>query len=119
MLRLLFKVLPALSVPKAARLSRPAPSSEFAGVAGAGKTQLCLHLCCSVQLPSSLGGSSGQAVYLDTEGSFCADRLTQIAVATKDCGVAALKAMGRLRYCEMVSYCVSTVASAARTKGPK
>ncbi|PAA85670.1 hypothetical protein BOX15_Mlig031247g3, partial [Macrostomum lignano] len=53
--------------------------TELAGSAGSGKTQLCMQLCASVQLPAALGGLQGGAVYLDTEGSFSPRRQAQIA----------------------------------------
>ena len=33
--------------------------NEIAGVSAAGKTQLCLQLCLTVQLPRELGGLEG------------------------------------------------------------
>lgn len=56
---------------------------ELAGCAGTGKTQFCLQLCANVQIPSELDGLSGKAIYLDTEGAFHAERMKQIAQATK------------------------------------
>jgi len=53
--------------------------TEFCGVPGAGKTQLGMQLSCTVQIPKLLGGTGGQAVYIDTEGSFIARRAKQIA----------------------------------------
>ena len=56
--------------------------TEVAGRAGSGKSQWC------TQLAAHCASSTGAVVYIDTEGSFRADRLTQIAkerrwVATK------------------------------------
>ena len=78
-------------------------TSEICGGPGAGKTQLMLQLCVSVQvtclplphdkaelctfyatvlqIPETLGGVGGEAVYIDAEGSFVAERLEQIAGA--------------------------------------
>ncbi|KXS20047.1 P-loop containing nucleoside triphosphate hydrolase protein [Gonapodya prolifera JEL478] len=41
-----------------------------------------MQLCVNVQIPTILGGFGGQAIYIDTEGSFFPDRLIQIANAT-------------------------------------
>ncbi len=58
--------------------------SEVAGKAGAGKTQLCLHLCASVQVPVCLGGLGGEAVFIDAEGDFKGERMAQVVTATKE-----------------------------------
>lgn len=49
--------------------------TEISGTPGIGKTQMCLQACVSVQLPQSMGGVQGEAVYIDTEGSFTVERL--------------------------------------------
>ena len=73
---------------------------EIAGKAGMGKTQICLQLCATVQVstvyelrsqtlrkmggqllsqvPAELGGLGGRAVYLDTEGDFCGERMAEV-----------------------------------------
>ncbi len=51
------------------------------GVPGIGKTQFGIQLACDVQIPSQFGGLQGQAVYIDTEGSFLPERVAQIAEA--------------------------------------
>ena len=56
--------------------------TELCGCPGIGKTQLCIQLCCSAQIPIAFGGLSGGAVYVDTEGSFTAERAADIASAT-------------------------------------
>jgi RecA/RadA recombinase len=38
---------------------RPQSITEFAGQSAAGKTQLCLQLCITCQLPRDLGGLEG------------------------------------------------------------
>eukprot|EP00457_Paulinella_chromatophora_P005295 gb/GEZN01005311.1/.p1 GENE.gb/GEZN01005311.1/~~gb/GEZN01005311.1/.p1 ORF type:complete len:375 (-),score=48.10 gb/GEZN01005311.1/:580-1704(-) len=58
--------------------------TEFCGVPGVGKTQLMMQLASSVQIPDSLTGAEGHAVYVDTEGSFIPDRQLQIAQALMD-----------------------------------
>ena len=55
--------------------------TEFCGAPGVGKTQLGMQLAINVQMPRSFGGVGGEAIYIDTEGSFIADRAAQIADA--------------------------------------
>ncbi|RGB42914.1 Rad51-domain-containing protein [Rhizophagus diaphanus] len=43
--------------------------TEIVGESAAGKTQLCLQLCLTVQLKKELGGLEGGAVYISTEGN--------------------------------------------------
>ncbi|MDQ1280196.1 MAG: repair protein RadA [Thermoproteota archaeon] len=52
---------------------------ELIGEYGAGKTQLCHTLCVVVQLPPEQGGLGGNALYIDTEGTFRPERIIQIA----------------------------------------
>jgi len=54
---------------------------EFCGVPGVGKTQLAMQLCVDVQIPEAFQGAGGEAVYIDTEGSFMVERVQQIAEA--------------------------------------
>lgn len=54
---------------------------EISGIAGVGKTQLCLQLCITVQMPKEYGGTQGQAIYIDTEGSFNVSRIEDIGEA--------------------------------------
>ena len=54
---------------------------ELIGEYGTGKTQICLTLCATVQLPPERGGLQGGAVYIDTEGTFRPERLAQISEA--------------------------------------
>jgi RAD51-like protein 2 len=55
--------------------------TEFCGVPGVGKTQLGMQLAINVQLPNAFKGASGEAIYIDTEGSFTAERCAQMADA--------------------------------------
>jgi len=55
--------------------------TEFCGVPGVGKTQLGMQLSINVQLPAAFNGVAGEAVYIDTEGSFTAERCAQMAAA--------------------------------------
>ncbi|KAF9921774.1 DNA repair protein xrcc3 [Linnemannia zychae] len=49
--------------------------TEIAGESAVGKTQLCLQLCLTVQLPENKGGLDGSVVWLSTEGKFPYSRL--------------------------------------------
>ena len=53
--------------------------TEFIGEYGAGKTQLCMTLSVMAQLPEEDGGLGGKVVYIDTEGTFIPERISQIA----------------------------------------
>ncbi|EGD72364.1 hypothetical protein PTSG_00384 [Salpingoeca rosetta] len=61
----------------------PRKLTEFCGAPGAGKTQLAMQLSVNCQLPHAFGGLAGQVVYIDTEGSFMADRFKEIAEHTR------------------------------------
>ncbi len=67
--------------------------TEFCGVPGIGKTQIGIQLAVDVHLPSVFGGAQGHTIYLDTEGSFMAERAAEIAQAF----VTHVKKMARLR----------------------
>lgn len=53
--------------------------TEFCGVPGIGKTQLGMQLAINVQLPTVFNGLAGEAIYIDTEGSFTPERCAQMA----------------------------------------
>jgi DNA repair protein RadA len=53
--------------------------TELFGEYRTGKTQLCHQLCLNVQLPRTEGGLDGNALYIDTEGTFRPERLIQMA----------------------------------------
>jgi DNA repair protein RAD51 len=53
--------------------------TELFGEFRTGKTQLCHTLCVMCQLPVSNGGGEGRALFIDTEGTFRPERLTEIA----------------------------------------
>ena len=55
--------------------------TEMHGAFGSGKSQLGLQLAVNVQLPPGKGGLSGQAVFIDTEGTFRPERVQQMAQA--------------------------------------
>ncbi|XP_071333632.1 DNA repair protein RAD51 homolog 3 [Trachinotus anak] len=56
-------------------------TTEICGAPGVGKTQLCLQLAVDVQVPQCFGGVGGQAIYIDTEGSFLLQRVVDLATA--------------------------------------
>jgi len=53
--------------------------TELIGEYGSGKTQLCLMLSVTVQLPHDKGGLEGNVAFIDTEGTFMPERVYQIA----------------------------------------
>ncbi|XP_039103236.1 DNA repair protein RAD51 homolog 3 isoform X1 [Hyaena hyaena] len=56
-------------------------TTEICGVPGVGKTQLCMQLAVDVQIPECFGGVEGEAVFIDTEGSFMVERVVDLATA--------------------------------------
>ncbi|MBD3255350.1 MAG: DNA repair and recombination protein RadA [Candidatus Lokiarchaeota archaeon] len=54
---------------------------EFFGEFRTGKTQVMHQLCVNVQLPQEKGGLEGNALYIDTEGTFRPERIIQMAEA--------------------------------------
>ncbi|CAJ1085691.1 DNA repair protein RAD51 homolog 3 [Xyrichtys novacula] len=56
-------------------------TTEVCGTPGTGKTQLCLQLAVDVQVPPCFGGVGGQVVFIDTEGTFLLQRVTDMAAA--------------------------------------
>ncbi|KAF1803297.1 Rad51-domain-containing protein [Mucor lusitanicus] len=57
----------------------PKKITEICGESGTGKTQLCMQMAVTIQLPKDQGGSEGECVYIDTEGSFNALRVQKMA----------------------------------------
>ncbi|KAI8823357.1 RecA bacterial DNA recombination protein [Fimicolochytrium jonesii] len=57
--------------------------TEVCGPPGLGKTQIGMQACVNVQLPEVLGGAGGEALYVDTEGSFIIERVAEIAAAAE------------------------------------
>ncbi|XP_020231987.1 DNA repair protein XRCC3 homolog [Cajanus cajan] len=55
--------------------------TEFVGESGCGKTQLCLQLALSAQLPPSRGGLSASAIFIHTEFPFPLRRLRHLSRA--------------------------------------
>ncbi len=54
---------------------------EFIGEFGAGKSQICMQLCVTEQLPPEEGGLGGKVLFIDTEGTFYPRRIYDIAKA--------------------------------------
>ncbi len=55
--------------------------TETYGKFGSGKSQLAFQLCVNVQLPVEEGGLDGNALFVDTEGTFRPERIIQMAKA--------------------------------------
>lgn len=53
--------------------------TEFCGVPGVGKTQLGMQLSINAQIPVEFSGIEGESIYIDSEGSFSAERCRQMA----------------------------------------
>jgi RAD51-like protein 2 len=53
--------------------------TEFCGAPGLGKTQLGIQLAVNAHLPTFMDGPNGHCIYIDTEGSFVPERVTEIA----------------------------------------
>jgi RAD51-like protein 2 len=53
--------------------------TEFCGSPGIGKTQVCIQLALNVQIPEIFSGNAGEAILIDTEGSFMAERAASMA----------------------------------------
>ncbi|XP_076435175.1 DNA repair protein RAD51 homolog 3-like [Babylonia areolata] len=58
--------------------------TEICGAPGVGKTQMCIQIAVDASIPEQLGGAGGEAVYIDTEGSFIIERVVDIAKATAE-----------------------------------
>lgn len=53
--------------------------TELIGEYGSGKTQICMMLSATAQLPYERGGLEGRVAFIDTEGTFMPERIYQIA----------------------------------------
>ena len=62
----------------------PAALTEFCGVPGSGKTQLAIQIAVDATIPRTFGGAAGEAIIIDTEGSFMPERARQVAAALLD-----------------------------------
>ncbi len=56
--------------------------TEFVGEFGAGKSQICMKLSINAQQSSNEGGLEGRVLFIDTEGTFSAQRVYQMAQAS-------------------------------------
>jgi DNA repair protein RadA len=55
--------------------------TEFVGEYGTGKSQICMKLSITTQLPPKDGGLEGKVLFIDTEGTFAPQRVYQMAEA--------------------------------------
>lgn len=55
--------------------------TEFVGEFGSGKSQACMKLSITTQLPQADGGLEGKVLFIDTEGTFAPQRIHQMATA--------------------------------------
>ena len=53
--------------------------TEIAGEFSTGKSQICFQLCVNTVLSEEFGGLNGKVFFVDTEGTFSAKRVLQIA----------------------------------------
>jgi DNA repair protein RadA len=53
--------------------------TEVAGEFGSGKSQICYTLCVTANMSSDMNGLGGNVIFLDTENTFRAERIFQIA----------------------------------------
>lgn len=60
---------------------QPNEVTEIVGAPSSGKTQLAMQLCVDTTLPKQFGGVEGEAIFIDTEGSFAPDRCMDMASA--------------------------------------
>ena len=55
--------------------------TEFVGEFGSGKSQICMKLSITAQLPRANGGLEGKVLFIDTEGTFAPQRIHQMATS--------------------------------------
>ncbi len=55
--------------------------TEISGGFATGKTQICFQLAVNAQLPREKGGLEGKVFYIDSEGTFSATRVGEMALA--------------------------------------
>jgi len=55
--------------------------TEFVGEFGSGKSQICMKLSITTQLPKADGGLEGKVLFIDTEGTFAPQRIHQMATS--------------------------------------
>jgi DNA repair protein RadA len=86
--------------------------TEFFGVFGSGKSQICHTASVLCQLPPERGGLGGSAIYIDTEGTFRVNRLSEIAAAR---GLDQAEVLDRVLYCR--AYDVQHLTSVVKSLG--
>jgi len=59
--------------------------TEFFGLFGCGKTQLCHTTAFTAQLPKESGGLEGSVIWIDTENTFRPNRILDIAIERTGC----------------------------------
>ncbi len=57
--------------------------TELSGNFASGKTQLCFQLAVNAQLSKDRGGLEGKVFYIDTEGTFSAKRVAEMALGNE------------------------------------
>lgn len=60
---------------------KPGSVTEIVGDSGLGKTTFCLQLCLTVQVPASIQGLAGEALYIDMHNTIDKQRLSDMARA--------------------------------------
>ena len=58
----------------------PQAVTEFYGIYGCGKTQICHTSAVMAQLPKDKGGLEGEVIWIDTEGTFRPERIRDIVI---------------------------------------
>jgi DNA repair protein RadA len=58
----------------------PQAVTEFYGIYGCGKTQICHTASVMAQLPKEQGGLNGEVIWIDTEGTFRPERIRDIVI---------------------------------------
>lgn len=56
--------------------------TELCGGPGSGKTQMCFQFAIDAQMPSALGGSASEVLFISTDLSFSRDRITEMGSET-------------------------------------
>ena len=70
--------------------------TEVYGAFGSGKSQLCHTLCVNATLPVVHKGADSTSIYIDTEGTFRPERITEIASSM---GLDPLAVKKKIKYC--------------------
>ncbi|XP_071944992.1 DNA repair protein RAD51 homolog 3-like [Antedon mediterranea] len=87
-------------------------TTEICGAPGVGKTQMCMQLAVDVQIPTVFGGIEGEALYIDTEGSFIVERASEIATAVVEhCGRIAASQQNHDQLNAMITFTEDSVLS--------